>query len=165
MVARRAEAGGGAHAVAGGGRTAARAGACAGLLIAFLLAACGGGTGVVEPPATPAVPEDGALTVRAFEWGFQPEAIALRLGEPVRVVLKNEGGTLHNWKVEEFAADDVDAQSTGPLSGSAGQLFVGAEAGRRGTLTFTPQESGAFTFYCTIRDHRQLGMEGTLTVG
>lgn len=136
-------------------------------VLALLLAACSGGRGAASAAnssATPAVPADGVLTVRAFEWGFEPEAIALRRGEQVRIDLQNEGATLHDLKVEELAADIIESRSTGPLSGGDDQLFVGADAGQRGTLVFVPQESGTFTFYCTIQGHRELGMEGTLTV-
>ena len=134
------------------------------LFLAVALAACGGGAGTAEPTPPPLRPEDGALTVRGFEWGFEPQAIALRLGEPVRIVFENDGRTLHNFKIEELAADDIDSESSGPLSAKEGQLFVGAEAGQRGTLRFVPQEAGSFVFYCTIRRHRELGMNGTLIV-
>ena len=48
------------------------------------------------------MPEDGVLTVRAFEWGFAPDAIVLQRGDQVRIVLANEGEILHNLEVEEL---------------------------------------------------------------
>ena len=143
-------------------RGAGYAGGAALLLLA--LAACGGSSSPAGPTPTPARPNDGVLTVRAFEWGFAPQAITLRRGERVEIVLENDGRTLHNFKIEDLAADDIESHSSGPLFGEENQLFVGAEAGQEGTLSFVPQASGSFTFYCTIRGHRQLGMEGTLTV-
>jgi len=139
--------------------------ALAPLAAALAVAACGGAgqRGAATPP-TPAVPVGGALTVRAFEWGFEPQAIALRRGEETRIVLENDGSTLHNLKVDDIAAEIRESRSTGPLSGDEGELFVGAEDGQEGRITLVPQEAGTFAFYCTIRGHRELGMEGTLTV-
>ena len=127
--------------------------------------ACGDGGGrAAGTPLPPATPQDGVLTVRAFEWGFASDAILLSRGEGVRIVLENEGEVVHNIKFEEFAAADVESRSTGSLSADEGELFAGADSGDEGTLAFTPLESGSFDFYCTIRGHRSLGMEGTLTV-
>ncbi len=132
------------------------------LLLTLVLASCSPRRPDVT--LTPIAPVDGVLTVRAFEWGFEPGAIALREGEEVRIVLVNDGKIPHNLKVEGLAADITEASSSGPLSGDEGELFVGAAEGEEGTLVFVPQASGSFTFYCTIKGHRQLGMEGPLTV-
>ena len=128
------------------------------LLLALALAGCGDGSpSGPDVTLTPIAPVDGVLTVRAFEWGFEPGAIALRRGEEVRIVLVNDGKILHNWKVEGLEADVIEA-------GDEGELFVEAAEGDEGTLVFVPQASGSFTFYCTISGHRRLGMEGILTV-
>ena len=128
------------------------------LLLTLALAGCGDGSPRrPDVTLTPVAPVDGVLTVRAFEWGFEPGAITLRQGEEVRIVLVNDGKILHNLKVDDLAVDVTGA-------GDADGLFVGAEKGEEGTLVFVPQASGSFTFYCAISGHRRLGMEGTLTV-
>lgn len=135
------------------------------LLLTALGAACGGDGDAGGPPPTPAAPLDGELTVSAFEWGFEPQAIALAQGEEVRIVLQNDGSILHNFKVEEqLSANVISSESTGPLSADEDELFVGADGGQRGVLVFVPQGPGTFVFYCTIQNHRQLGMEGVLVV-
>ena len=134
------------------------------LTIALLFAACTASDDNGQPPATGVAPANGALTVRAFEWGFEPETILLQRGEEVRIVLDNDGTILHNLKIDDLEAELIESRSTGPLSGEEGQLFVGADDGQQGTLIFVPQQSGEFTYYCTLERHRQLGMEGTLIV-
>ena len=135
------------------------------LLVSLALGGCGDGSpSGPDITLTPVAPVDDVLTVRAFEWGFEPGTIALRQGEEVRIVLVNDGKIPHNLKVEGLAVDVTGASSSGPQSGDEGELFVEAAEGEEGTLVFVPQASGSFTFYCTISGHRRLGMEGHLTV-
>ena len=94
----------------------------------------------------------------------EPSRIVLRQGEQVRIELRNDGAILHDLKIEDLSADGIQSQSSGPLSGHEGELFVGAEPGKEGTLVFTPTGTGAFTYYCTIPQHRQLGMKGVMVV-
>jgi uncharacterized cupredoxin-like copper-binding protein len=140
-----------------------RAGALAFALLA-LASACGGGGRGTGAPATPVAPVDGELTVRAHEWGFDPEAIVLRQAEQVRIAFENDGTILHNFAVEDLVAGVVESKSTGPLTAGEGDVFVGAEAGQGGVLVFVPQAPGSYTFYCTVQGHRDLGMVGVLTV-
>ena len=132
--------------------------------MALLFAACTAGGDSGQPTATAVAPANGALTIRAFEWGYEPETIVLRQGEEVRIVLDNDGEILHNLKIDGLEAELIESRSTGPLTGDENQLFVGADDGQQGTLVFVPQQSGEFTYYCTLQRHRQLGMEGTLIV-
>ena len=128
-----------------------------------LLAACGA-SGPSGPTPTPAAPANGVLALHAAEWRFEPSRIVLHQDEPVRIELHNEGKILHDFKIDKLKADVAESSSTGPLSAGKGELFVGADAGKSGTLVFTPKETGTFTFYCTVPQHRQLGMKGTLIV-
>ena len=96
--------------------------------------------------------------------GFEPQVISLTRGERVEITFQNDGRTLHNFNIRELAADAIESHSSGPLSGDENQLYVGADAGLVGTLSFVPQTAGSFTFYCTIQGHEGLGMQGTLTV-
>jgi plastocyanin len=133
------------------------------LVLAAVFLSCSE-AGEDSPTPTPVLPIEGALTVHAGEWWFDPAVIALPLGEPVRIELVNDGEVLHDLKIDDLDAEDVASEGTGPLSAAEGELFVGAESGEAGTLVFTPREAGTFAFYCTIQPHRSLGMEGTLVV-
>jgi uncharacterized cupredoxin-like copper-binding protein len=78
--------------------------------------------------------------------------------------LVNEGEILHNLKVDDLLVDTIEEISSGGYSGDDDELFVGAASGDVGLLRFMPLEPGEYEFYCTIGSHRQLGMEGLLTV-
>jgi uncharacterized cupredoxin-like copper-binding protein len=132
-------------------------------LLLALLAACGGEQ-ASGPTPTPASPENGVLALHVAEWHYQPSRIVLHQGEQVRIELHNDGKILHDFKIDKLKADVAESNGTGPLTAGKGELFVGADAGKDGTLVFTPKETGTFTFYCTVPQHRQLGMKGTLIV-
>ena len=133
-------------------------------LFALLLVAgsCGGGSNA--PSGTPVAPANGTLTVTAHEWGFEPPNIILQPGQQVRLTFVNDGSILHDLKIDGLDATGVTSESAGGLSADQGELFVSANDGKTGTLTFTPSESGTFDFYCTIPGHRDLGMKGAITV-
>ncbi|KKU90785.1 MAG: Plastocyanin, partial [Candidatus Jorgensenbacteria bacterium GW2011_GWA1_48_11] len=38
------------------------------------------------------------------------------------------------------------------------------QGGQSETVEFTPSEEGTFAFYCSVSNHRLLGMEGSLEV-
>ena len=136
------------------------------LASALLLAAgaCSGSSEPAAPTATPASPTGGEITVVSFEWGFEPETIVLQLGEEIKLTLENEGGILHNFKVDGLPVEVIEEISSGGFSGDDDELFVGAGSDDVGLLRFVPLEAGEYEFYCTIGSHKQLGMEGRLTV-
>ena len=132
----------------------------------FLLAAsaCSGSSAPAGLAATPVSPADGAITVASFEWGFEPEAIVLQVGQEVALTLENDGDILHNFNVDGLLVDVIEEISSGGFSGSDDKLFVGAGSDDAGLIRFVALEAGEYEFYCTIGSHRQLGMEGRLTV-
>lgn len=139
-------------------------GIAAGTITALVfLSACGGGQ-PAGPTPTAAIPQNGVLVVKASEWRFEPSRILIHQGEQVRIEFQNAGQILHDLKIDTLKASGIESESNGPLSAGQGELFVGADTGKGGTLVFTAAEPGTFTYYCTIPRHRQLGMKGTLVV-
>jgi uncharacterized cupredoxin-like copper-binding protein len=116
------------------------------------------------PTTTPASPTSGEITVVSFEWGFEPEAISLQVGQEITLTLENNGDILHNLNVDGLKVDVIEEISSGGFSGDNDKIFVGADSDDVGLLRFVPLEAGEYEFYCTIGNHRQLGMEGRLTV-
>jgi uncharacterized cupredoxin-like copper-binding protein len=125
------------------------------ILCGLLLVTCGAQPGQA-PPAT--------VAVTASEFRFTPATLALTAGQPTTLLFKNGGQTLHNFKIVSGPGVPTPAATAGDEpSADAGPYYVAAEAGRQATLTLT-LTSGTYTFICTVQGHRDLGMQGTLTV-
>jgi plastocyanin len=84
------------------------------------------------------------LTGQNFE--FSQKEISVNQGDTVRIVFSSVGGT-HDWVVDEFEAA-TDRVNTGETA----------------EVTFVADKAGTFEYYCSVGQHRQLGMAGTLIV-
>lgn len=104
-----------------------------------------------EAETTPAPDGDGSdavkLDISAEEFAFSPDDLQAEAGQPVKVVVRNEGEITHNITIPEL---DVRSETIRP--------------GESIEVTFTPDEPGDFTFFCRVSGHRDAGMEGTLSV-
>lgn len=88
------------------------------------------------------------VTIEASEYKFSPSEIRVRKGETVKITLKNIGKMSHNWMVEKMGGASIDT----------------TEPGKSSTITITPSQTGTFTTFCSIGNHRKLGMVGKLIV-
>ncbi|MEK7187180.1 MAG: cupredoxin domain-containing protein [Patescibacteria group bacterium] len=86
------------------------------------------------------------FTIEAKKFSFTPSEIKVKKGETVKITLKNVEG-VHNWKLDEFSAGTKNLQ-----------------AGQEETIEFVADKTGEFEYHCSVGNHRQLGMVGTLTV-
>src|SRR3989344_8596563 len=105
---------------------------------------------VLTPTPTP-TPRATVSNVREFivlgnSFKFNPAEIRVRKGDTVRIVFKNEGG-MHNWVLDEFNARTKTLQS-----------------GQTDTIEFVANKTGTFEYYCSVGNHRQMGMVGKLIV-
>lgn len=82
---------------------------------------------------------------------FEPADFEVPAGEEVTVELTAEGGVEHDFTIEGVDGEDLEV--------------VAADAGATATGTFTIDEAGSYTFYCSVPGHREAGMEGSLEVG
>ncbi len=87
------------------------------------------------------------LTVDGAEYSFSPSTLSVNKGDTVKVVFNNVGTMPHDFIIDEF---DVATKTIAP--------------GEQDTVEFTANQSGTFSYYCSVGNHRALGMEGTLTV-
>lgn len=121
------------------------------LLAAAALAGCGGNDDD-GPGRTATVPATGAIEVVGDEYSFDPETLVVEAGgsqAELEISLRNEGALAHNLKV---------VRDGGEVGGTP--TFQGGET-RSGRVVVTP---GRYEMVCTVGNHADLGMTGTLEV-
>lgn len=77
---------------------------------------------------------------------FKTKQLTVNKGDTVQVTFKNTGG-FHDFVIDEFNAKTKQLP-----------------AGQQETIEFVADQAGDFEFYCSVGNHRQMGMKGTLTV-
>lgn len=90
--------------------------------------------------------EQGTIVVNGSSFAFSPKSITVKKGEKVTILFKNTGG-VHDFTIDEFDIKTKQIQS-----------------GQSEEVSFTPTETGTFEYYCSVGNHRQMGMTGTLIV-
>lgn len=89
--------------------------------------------------------------VKTFEisgvpFEFSMQEIRVRQGDRVRIIFTNNEG-MHDWGVDEFNARTKQLQT-----------------GESDTVEFVADKKGTFEYYCSVNNHRQMGMVGNLIV-
>ena len=141
--------------------------AALGLVAIFVVgAACGGDARDIKDSNDSSVRE---LKIgMSDELAFNPPAIEVSAGEPIRLIVENSGAALHDWSVAEIAVERVmsEGSETGGHSahGEELDLHVALDGGQAGSIEFTPMEAGEYRFVCTVTGHAAAGMIGTLVV-
>ena len=87
------------------------------------------------------------VIVEGKEFSFSPSSLYVSKGERIRLTFKNVGNSLHDFVIDELGV------STKKIS-----------AGESTTIDFVADKEGIFKFYCSIGNHRSLGMEGQIDV-
>ena len=95
--------------------------------------------------ATAAAPV--AITISGSEFKYEPAAITVNIGQPVTVTYTNVGKYPHDFVIDELSVKSQVIKS-----------------GETGTFTFTPTKSGTFAFYCSLPNHLERGMKGSIIV-
>jgi plastocyanin len=113
---------------------------------ALLVAGCGGGD---RPGRTVTAPAGGAVRVVAKEYSFDPSTIVMKQPGTLRLTLDNRGSLAHDVKVEK----------DGRVIGGTPPFPAGETRSASVRLA-----SGTYEFICTVGDHAELGMKGTLKV-
>ncbi len=86
------------------------------------------------------------VTVTGSNFKFEPSTITVKKGETVKLTFVNSGGT-HDWVIDQFNAKTNRIQS-----------------GASETIQFVADTAGSFEYYCSVGNHRAMGMKGTLVV-
>ena len=90
-----------------------------------------------------------SITLDSFMFGYSLPEITVKAGETLTIKLTNSGGT-HDWVIDELGVRTKQIKK-----------------GETDQVTFTVPASATgqtFTYYCSVANHRQLGMEGKLVV-
>lgn len=86
------------------------------------------------------------VVVAGSNYAYSPNKITIKKGEKTRIVFKNSDGT-HDFRIDELNVATATIKS-----------------GEEDFIEFTPDKTGSFEYYCSIGNHRAMGMKGTLVV-
>lgn len=86
------------------------------------------------------------FTMDGSDFSFSTKEIRVKQGDTVQVTFNNKGG-MHDWNLDEFNAHT-------PI----------ITAGNSATVEFKADKTGTFEYYCSVMNHRQMGMVGKLIV-
>lgn len=86
------------------------------------------------------------IAIEARNFSFSLSSIRAKRGERVTLILKNTGG-FHDLIIDEFGAATRRIRD-----------------GEEDTISFVAHKTGVFEYYCSVGNHRAMGMKGTLTV-
>lgn len=86
------------------------------------------------------------FTITGKNFSFTPSEIRVAKGDKVKIIFQNDEG-FHDWVIDEFNAKTPQIP-----------------AGQTATVEFIADITGQFEFYCSVGQHRQLGMKGILFV-
>ena len=104
----------------------------------------------MDDGSTDTAPEAGGevqtFQVSGVNYSFDPEEIRVSEGDTVTIELTSDEG-FHDWVVDEFDA-----------------ATERVNAGETTSVTFVADQAGTYEYYCSVGNHRELGMVGTLIV-
>lgn len=117
------------------------------VLLSLALAACGSDS---EPEEAASAGGDGAaVEIVLTDFALEPASLSLDPGSYTLTVV-NDGESMHGLKVD----------------GPGGEFETGElQPGDTAELAVDLSEPGEYELTCPVGDHRERGMEGTLTVG
>lgn len=90
-------------------------------------------------------------TVKVFSiigqnFSFTPSLIKVKKGDKVKIIFENTSG-FHDFKIDAYGVATPQTQSPSTE-----------------VLEFTANKTGSFEYYCSVGNHRSMGMKGTLVV-
>ncbi|OGH47557.1 MAG: hypothetical protein A3A51_03165 [Candidatus Levybacteria bacterium RIFCSPLOWO2_01_FULL_39_10] len=94
-----------------------------------------------------AMTEGSEIVVEGNEFEFTPSEVTVKKGETVTLVFKNTGSVPHDFTIADL---DIATARINP--------------GEQDSVEFTPTETGEFKIICSVGNHEEQGMAGTLIV-
>ncbi len=138
----------------------------AGVLLALACGVWGGSPIIGRGEATTVQAlghEDTAITIHIENRRFIPHVVRLRVGQQVRLILKNEDVDLHAFvPTNLLVRTNVQVSGDGaPQFGKDGFRRVLIPSNGQAELLFVSKEAGSFPFFCDLPGHV---MNGTIVV-
>lgn len=87
------------------------------------------------------------FTVTGSSNKFSPASLTVKKGDTVRITFKSSGNALHDFMIDEF---DVATSQLGDEEEEE--------------VEFVANKTGTFDYYCSVSNHRAMGMVGKLVV-
>lgn len=128
------------------------------LILFSILTFFAGSFGMAEPVEA-GDDESKKVTITANKLNYKPDTIDVEAGEPITVVMKNEGFVSHsfdilkNGKTETSSKDEDYIHRTHSVQPDS---FI--------RTTFEIDDPGEYTFVCDVATHVKAGMKGSLKV-
>ena len=110
------------------------------------------------------------VNIELSEHDFDPKDLKLKANKPYRLVIKNTGEADHYYTAAEFFKSVAwrKAQTPRPHGGEIkAPYFTAVEAYKKGgtvELFIVPVKKGIYEVICTVDDHKDKGMTGSITV-
>lgn len=104
------------------------------------------------------------VAVKAVNMAFEPKEVSVAQGQPVKVTFSNADSLLHDWSIAKLPAKVGESMGDEHGHEKRDSVHVAADAGKSGTIEFTPTESGTYVITCTVPGHKEAGMTGKLVV-
>jgi uncharacterized cupredoxin-like copper-binding protein len=113
-------------------------------------------TGRGTPPAT-----DVEIVIRYSK--FEPSELAVPVGVPITITLRNDDPIDHEWIVGDEAVHAIHRVGTEPLHPDRPTEVV-IPAGSTQTTVVRFETTGSLQFICHLPQHEAYGMVGTVTI-
>jgi predicted lipoprotein with Yx(FWY)xxD motif/uncharacterized cupredoxin-like copper-binding protein len=122
--------------------------------------------GVVASPAAGEQPQlvgtpaaQGGVVVNLIEFTILVSQTEFKVGQTYTFDVTNIGQFPHEFVIEKAGSNDA------PLQANGKELVIEPmDAGKGGTLTWTPTDAGTFQLACHVRNHYSMGMAVTIHV-
>ena len=103
-------------------------------------------TSTTDSTKTPADSSVKSFTVVGKNFSFSPNSLTVKKGDTVKITFQNADG-FHNLLIDNFKVKSASIPS-----------------GKSTNVQFIADKTGSFKFYCSVGNHRVMGMYGTLIV-
>ncbi len=130
------------------------------ILFSLLLVGC----------AAPVVQKTEITLIAQDNFTYEPASITVPVGRPVTLTIKNKGSVEHDFVIEKINIKDriLDQDSGMHTDHNTDDiqydLHISGMGGETRHVTFTPVSTGTYSFFCTVKGHKEAGMTGVLVV-